>query len=309
MSKDDSHHHQDHHHHRRSHAHSHAHSHDHAHQHGAASRNIAIAFILNASFAVVELVGGWWANSVAIQADAIHDFGDSLMLAAALILQSLSNTGARGRFNFGFRRLSLLSALATSAILFVGSVFIVTQALARLSQPSTPHLNGMLGLALLGVVVNGIAAYRMSHGVTQNERSLSWHMMEDLLGWIAVLISALVMRFVDLPWLDPVLSLLIAGVVLVGAARNFWGSGQYFLQAAPNLDFEAIKSEMSRLPGVRNLHGLKVWSLDGFHHVASVHATIEPGLRSNDRNDLKKSLRQILTRHGEFEVTIEWDEV
>jgi cobalt-zinc-cadmium efflux system protein len=289
------------------HHHDHHHHHDHLH-HGASSRNIAIAFMLNASFAVIELVGGWWTNSVAIQADAIHDFGDSLMLASALVLQSLSHAGARGRFNFGFRRLSLLSALATSTILLVGSIFIVTRAVSRLWEPSTPHLDGMLGLAVLGVLVNGIAAYRMSHGVTQNERSLSWHMIEDLLGWIAVLISALVMRFIEVPWLDPVLSLLIAGVVLVGAARNFWGSGQYFLQAAPDLDFGAIKAEMSCLPGIKTLHGLKVWSLDGFHHVASIHAGVSSNLPSQSRRDLKKSLRQILANHGEFEVTIEWDE-
>ncbi len=307
MSRHDKHHHHEHQH-GHQHAHQHGH-HNHARHHGSTSRNIALAFALNATFAVVELFGGWWTNSVAIQADAIHDFGDALALAAALGLQILSNAEARGRFNFGFRRLSLLSALGTSAILGVGSVYIVTRAVARLSAPATPHLDGMTGLAILGLLVNGFAAWKMSHGGTQNERSLTWHMIEDLLGWLAVLISSVVMRFMDVPWLDPVLSLLIAGIVVVGAARNFWASTQYFLQAAPDLNFVAIKTEMADLPGIRRVTAIKAWTLDGLHHVASVHATLDSGLAAENRTNLKIAMRKILGKHGEFDATIEWDEV
>ena len=301
------------------HSHAHPHSHGHAHFHGHhhhrpeahphdSTRNIAIAFALNLGFAVIELFGGWWTQSVAIQADAIHDFGDSLALAAALGLQIWSSTEARGRFNFGFKRLSLLSALCTSLILIGGSVYISFSAIDRLFNPVTPQLNGMLGLAVLGVVINGFAAWKISHGKTQNERALSWHMIEDLLGWIAVLVGSVVMRYVDAPWIDPVLSFIIAGIVITGASRNLLASSQLFLQAAPDIELAGIKSEIQAIPQMMSINAFKVWSLDGAHHVATLHlslvADVEPGVRG----EIKQKIREIMDRHGQFDVTIEWDD-
>jgi len=301
------------------HSHAHPHSHGHAHFHGHhhhrpeahphdSTRNIAIAFALNLGFAVIELFGGWWTQSVAIQADAIHDFGDSLALAAALGLQIWSSTEARGRFNFGFKRLSLLSALCTSLILIGGSVYISFRAIDRLFNPVTPQLNGMLGLAVLGVVINGFAAWKISHGKTQNERALSWHMIEDLLGWVAVLVGSVVMRYVDAPWIDPVLSFIIAGIVITGASRNLLASSQLFLQAAPDIELAGIKSEIQAIPQMMSINSFKVWSLDGAHHVATLHlslvADVEPGVRG----EIKQKIREIMDRHGQFDVTIEWDD-
>jgi cobalt-zinc-cadmium efflux system protein len=283
-------------------------SHGHHHHHvdaDATRRNIAIAFALNASFALVELFGGWWTDSVAIQADAIHDFGDSAALASALALQIISTAKASGRFNFGLKRLSLLSALGTSFVLVGSSIYILTRALERLQNPVQPHLDGMLALAALGVIVNGAAAWKMSHGKTQNEKALSWHMIEDLLGWVAVLVGSVVMRFVEAPWLDAALSVVIAGVVIVGAARIFWTSLKLFLQAAPNVDYAKIRTLIAGIPGLVHLEDLKAWSLDGAHHVATVQARISPELNGEARNDLKNCVRDILNSFGEFECTIE----
>ena len=286
-------------------------SHGHNHHHGdavTAQRNIAMAFLLNASFASIELVGGWWTNSVAIQADAIHDLGDSLALAAALGLQIFSTAKASGRFNFGYKRLSLLSALATSFILFGSSIYILLRAFERLQSPVQPQLNGMLALAVLGVVVNGAAAWKMSRGKTQNERALTWHMIEDLLGWVAVMVGSMAMRFVDAPWLDPALSLVIAGIVIVGATRNLWSSSKLFLQAAPDVDFGEIRSLIEGVPEVLSLQEIKAWSLDGDHHVVTAHVRISPELSADERCNLKNKIREILDAFGHFEATIEWDE-
>ncbi len=294
------------------HSHDHSHSHMHGHHHSShthdSSRRIGIAFALNFAFAVIELVGGIWTQSVAIQADAIHDFGDSLLLAAALGLQVWSSAQAKGRFTFGYKRLSLLSSLATSLVLLGGSIYICGTSIERLLNPVTPELNGMLVLAVLGVVVNGVAAWKMGHGHTQNERALTWHMIEDLLGWIAVLIGSLIMRFVHAPWIDPVLSLVIAGIVITGASRNFWASSQLFLQAAPNIKLEALKDELSKVIGIKRLNTLRIWSLDGAHHVASIHATLDVSGDSASRERIKSDLRHVLSHHGHFDVTIEWDE-
>jgi cobalt-zinc-cadmium efflux system protein len=286
------------------------HHHDHhGHHHGDESlRNLTIAFILNAGFAIIELIGGWWTNSVAIQADAIHDFGDSLAIAAALGLQFLSNSSANGRYTFGFKRLSLLSALATSAVLLIGGLFMISKGLTRLANPQSPQLDGMFALAILGVAVNGYAAWKIGRGGTQNERALSWHMIEDLLGWVAVLVSSIVMRFVDVPWLDAILCIVIAGIVIIGAARNFWGSTQYFLQAAPKIDLDKVKQVIGSFAGIKDVRQLTAWSLDGLNHVASVHAIISPDLTPEQRRNLKDSIRKVFSENGKFQVTIEWDE-
>lgn len=289
-------------------SHEHAHDHHHSALSHSSTRNIALAFALNFSFAVIELIGGFWTKSIAIQADAFHDFGDALVLAAAFGLQIWSTAQARGRFTFGFKRLSLLSSLGASLVLLAGSVFICIRSIERLLNPVTPELNGMLLLAILGVIINGFAAWKMGHGHTQNEKALSWHMIEDLLGWIAVLLGSLAMRFVDAPWIDPVLSLVIAGIVMTGATRNFWASSQLFLQAAPLVNLDLLKEELSRVRGVQRLNSFRVWSLDGAHHVASIHAVLDGLNESSERERIKTDLRHVLSHYGHFDVTIEWDE-
>lgn len=288
--------------------HGHSHSHGHVNAHASSMQNIKIAFFLNLTFALIELVGGWWTHSVAIQADAIHDFGDSLVLLSALTLQHWSAVAAKGRFTFGFKRLSLLSAFGASVVIFSGSVVILVSAFGRLAEPKMPHLDGMLWLAILGVAVNGYAAWRVGHGHTQNERALSWHMLEDLMGWIAVLIGSIVMRFYNVPWLDPAMSLVIAGFIILGSARNIWASSQLFLQAAPPVDLESIKGDVLRLADAKSITALKSWSLDGVHHVASLQVVIPPSLDSEMRSVMKKNIKDIFAKHGEFEVTVELDE-
>ena len=292
----------------------HSHSHaklGHAALHGRDDRalsNIRTVFFLNLIFAMIELVGGWWTNSVAIQADAIHDFGDSLVLFAALVLQHWSTAAAKGRFTFGFRRLSLLSALGASLVILIGSVFILWSAINRLIEPETPHLIGMFWLALLGVAVNGYAAWKIGHGHTQNERALSWHMLEDLLGWVAVLLGSVIMQFYDIPWLDPAMSLVIAGFIILGSARSIWASSQLFLQAAPMLDLDGVRSGILALKGIKKIDSLKIWSLDGVHHVASVCVAISSTQDAQSRSTLKKQIKEIFSQFGEFEVTVELDE-
>jgi cobalt-zinc-cadmium efflux system protein len=298
-----------------SHGHHHlGHAHGKFHNHGArdsslqSAANIRTVFALNLLFAIIELVGGWWTNSVAIQADAIHDFGDSLVLLAALVLQHWSSATATGRFTFGFRRLSLLSAFGASCVILTGSIFILWSAINRLVVPQTPHLAGMFWLALLGVAVNGYAAWRIGLGQTQNERALSWHMLEDLMGWVAVLIGSVVMRFYDIPWLDPVMSLVIAGIIILGSVRNIWASSQLFLQAAPLLDIDKIRAGILSIKGVNDIGTLRLWSLDGVHHVASVHLKVLAALDAASRTAMKNETREVFASVGEFEVTIELDE-
>jgi cobalt-zinc-cadmium efflux system protein len=269
-------------------------------------KNITTALILNAGFAVIELIGGYLTQSTAIQADAVHDLGDSAVLVAALIFQSVARLPASETYNYGLRRLSLLSSTITSVLLAAGSLVIIMSATSRMSSPTTPHLDGMLGLAILGVIVNGLAAWKVGHGHTHNEKALSWHMIEDLLGWVAVLISSIVMRFWHAPWLDPLLAIVIAFIVIYGAVKILSTSLRLLLQAVPKeLSIEAIKAKLSTVSGVKNIERLSIWTLDGHYHVCTCLVSVAPTLQLSEWGTMRKSLQDELNRFGHFQSTIE----
>ena len=186
--------------------HSHSH-HSHEHASAGASSRIAWAFFLNAGFSVIEFIGGMLTNSTAIMADAVHDLGDSLAIGLAWGLAKFSDSPSSDSFSYGYRRFSLLGALINGVILLLGSLWVLNHAIPRLQNPVMPETTGMLVLALFGVVVNGLAAYKLGQGSTQNERMLNWHLLEDVLGWAAVLVGAAVMHFTAWAFVDPLLSI------------------------------------------------------------------------------------------------------
>lgn len=156
--------------------------HNHVHDHADESQRIGLAFILNFGFTIIEFIGGWLTNSTAIMADAVHDLGDTLSIGLAWFLGKLSNKSADSHFTYGYRRLSLLGALINGTVLLLGSLWILYEAIPRLTDPVMPHAQGMFWLAILGVTVNGFAAYKLRRGKTLNERVLNWHLLEDVLG-------------------------------------------------------------------------------------------------------------------------------
>lgn len=289
---------------------SHSHNH-HLHHHGdSSSERIGAAFLLNLSFTVIEFIGGWLTNSTAILADAVHDLGDSLAIGSAWILNKMSRKQATGDFTYGYRRLSLLGALINGLILVVGSIWILTEAIPRLINPVMPHTEGMLALAVLGVVVNGYAAYRLSKGNTLNERVLNWHLLEDVLGWVAVLLVALVMQFVDWPILDPLLSIGFTLFILSNVGRALWDTGKLFFQATPDSDSVAhIRKTLLAVPDVINVHHLHLWSLDGEHHVLTAHVRVatvdDAAVYSRLKARLRDSLDCFQLAHTTIEIELD----
>lgn len=284
----------------------HSHKHHHHHHESDSSDRIGAAFLLNLSFTLIEFIGGWLTNSTAILADAVHDLGDSLAIGSAWVLNRMSRKQATGDFTYGYRRLSLLGALINGLILVVGSVWVLTEALPRLANPVMPHTEGMLVLAVLGVGVNGYAAYRLSKGTSLNERVLNWHLLEDVLGWVAVLIVALVMQFVDWPILDPLLSIGFTLFILSNVGRTLWETGKLFFQGTPDSSSAAqIRNTLLSVPEVMNVHHLHLWSLDGEHHVLTAHVKVATLNDAMDYSQLKTRLRDSLAVHHLAHTTIE----
>ena len=302
------------HHHEHAHEHKHGdhHGHHHAlgHHHHSATGNIKVAFWLNISFALFELVGGFFTSSIAILSDALHDFGDALSLGVAWYLQKLSERGRDARFSYGYKRFSLLGALFISVVLIVGSIFVLTAAAKRLIEPGEPKAGWMLVIAIVGLVVNGVAALRVSKGHSFNERAVMLHLLEDVLGWAAVLIVSVVMVFVHLPMLVPILSIAISCWVLFNVVRTLIGTFKVFLQGVPtDIDLPALEHAIAEVPEVLSTHDVHLWSIDGELHVLTIHVVFNPEscVSPTEVLALKERVRAIAKEAGVQHATIEMD--
>lgn len=302
-----------HHHHHHGHSHSHGHSHGHAHSHGkseAAIGRFRWAFVLNLVFALIELAGGLMTNSVAVLSDAFHDLGDAVAIAMAWYLERKSTEGSSNEFSYGYRRLSVASALITGLILMSGSILVLVKSIPRLFHPEMPHLEGMLGLAFLGLAVNGFAAWRVSRGTSLSERMIMWHLLEDVMGWAVILIGALVMMIYPLPILDPIMAIAVALWILWNVFHNLKESMRVFLQGVPvNVDMAKMEERIQAIENVQSLHHLHLWTMDGESHILTAHVCVKPGTQVDDVQNLKKKIKKVL--HDEFRIEeatleVEW---
>jgi len=271
------------------------------------SKNIGFAFFLNLFFAFFELAGGLYTNSIAILSDSIHDFGDSLSLGVAFFLQKKSQKKSDKKYTYGYKRFSLLGSVLISTVLTVSSFFVIFESVKRLIDPVSSNAKGMFLLAIFGVIVNGASVIKLKKGTSLNEKAVFLHMMEDVLGWLAVLVGSIVMMFADLPVLDPILSLGITIWVLYNAYRNLTQTIKIMLQEAPeSVDIEKMQEEITSLPEVDSIHDIHIWTLDGENHVLTLHAVVRSGLNI-DAAVLKQKIRNIASLYGVNHVTIEYE--
>ncbi|MGL5788395.1 MAG: cation diffusion facilitator family transporter [Bacteroidales bacterium] len=281
----------------------HNHGHNHNHEHGD-TKNIAVAFILNSFFVIVEIIGGYLTNSIAIMSDALHDFGDSLSLGIAWGLQKKAKKGRDNKYSYGYKRFSLLGSIFLSGVLSISSVYVLIEAIKRISAPESVDAKGMLWLAIFGIIINGSAAFRLKKGTSLNEKAVFLHIMEDVLGWVAVLIVSITMMFVDLPVLDPLLSIAISIWVMSNVYKNIRETFKVLLQAIPDsVDAEALENEIMQIPEVESIHDLHIWSLDGESHIMTLHIVTE----SKDKRALKSQVIAISEKYHIVHVTIEME--
>lgn len=268
-------------------------------------KNILIAFILNLSFSIFELVGGAITNSVAITSDAIHDFGDAVSIGISYFLEKISRKKHNDKYTYGYLRFSVLGGLITTLILLLGSCFVIYNAVNRIITPQEISYNGMIIFAIVGIIINSIAAHFTKEGNSLNQKSVNLHMLEDVLGWFVVLIGAILMKFTDISIIDPILSIIVAAFIFKEAFGNLTEIVDLFLIKTPkNIDIDEIKHHISEIKGVENIHHIHIWSIDGFNNCATMHV-VSDGTNKN----LKKEVKEELKEHGIIHTTLELEDI
>lgn len=282
------------------------HTHDHSHHHSEG--NVKVAFFLNLAFTIIEIVGGLYTNSLAILSDALHDLGDSLSLGLSWYFQKLSKKGRTKTFSYGYKRFSLLGAVINSVVLIVGSIIILTKAIPGLFNPSEADAQGMMYLAILGIIVNGAAVFKLRKGESLNEKVVSLHLLEDVLGWAAILVGSIIMKYVNAPIIDPLLSVLISIFVLYNVYKNLKKSLLIILQGIPeDVDMDEIRQKLKGISEITDLHDCHVWSMDGNYSILTLHLQLDRDYKLSEQARLKNKVTAILKDESINHITIEFE--
>jgi len=282
------------------------HHHDHAGHHHHAVGSIQTAFFMNAGFTILEAVGGVMTNSTAILANAVHDFGDSIALGQAWYFEKLSGRTGDRRYSYGYQRFSIFGALVSALMMLASSFVVLVEAVPRLLHPELPDARGMVAFALAGVAVNSLAMLRLKGQKGMNARVIALHLLEDVLGWLAVLLVSVVLLFLNAPMLDPLLAIVITLYILTGVVKNLRAMVPVFLQAVPSgLSLDKVVSDIQATPHVSGVHHARLWSLDGERAVFTAHLELDCYLDPAEHARIKEDIRTLVARHGIYHSTVE----
>ena len=268
-------------------------------------KNILIAFVLNISFSIFEFFGGIFTNSVAILSDSIHDLGDAVSIGISYFMERKSKKKANKRYTYGYIRYSVLGGVITTTILLVGSTLVIIGAVKRLFNPALVNYQGMIIFALVGVILNSAAAFVTKEGDSINQKSVNLHMLEDVLGWIVVLIGSIIMNFTDISMIDSIMSIGVSLFILVNSLKNLKRVLDLFLEKTPNdIDIDELKKHLLEIKGVDDIHHIHVWSIDGFNNYATMHIVS----KSKNISKVKKEIREELEEHNICHAILETEE-
>ena len=264
-------------------------------------KRIFIAFILNLVFSVFEFIGGIFTGSVAILSDSLHDLGDASSIGISYLFEKKSSKAPDNNYTYGYQRYSVLGSLVMTLILIMGSVIIMYNAFMKILNPTPVNYNGMIILALVGITVNFVATLVTREGHSLNEKAVTLHMLEDVLGWAVVLVGAVIIKFTGITLIDPLLSICVAVFVLINAIRTLTDALSVFLEKAPkSLNVKDIKLSVAGIEGVLDVHHIHLWSMDGTKGYATMHIVTD-----KESNDIKDKIKDELRKHGINHSTLE----
>ena len=266
---------------------------------------VCLAFFLNLTYAIVEFIAGGVFGSSAVLADSVHDLGDAITIGISAFLETISNREEDNRYTLGYKRFSLLGALVTSIILMIGSVLVILENIAKIFHPQPVNDEGILWLGIIAITINIVSSLVVGKGKTKNESILTLHFLEDTLGWVAVILMAIVLRFTDWYILDSLLSLVISIFILTKALPRFWSTLKIFLDAVPEgVETGDLEKDLEALNNVKSVNQISIWSMDGLENNAIIHLCLEDW---EQMTETKNQVRQLLEERGVQNITIEVD--
>ena len=278
----------------------------HHHHHKKAGENLAFVFFMNLTFNIIVIAGGLATNSMAILADCIHDMSDTISIAFAWFLEHVAQKDSTDKYSYGYQRFSILGAVIISIFVIIMALLILQEAIPRLFAPESVDANGMLLMAIVGLVFKSISVYRLHGGETFNEKAILLHQLGDVLEWITILILSLVLMFWDgAPYLDPFVSIGIALWLIFNLGMNLYKSVEVLLQKTPNhFDVKEFKVNVLNIEGIKSFDDFHVWSLDGIDSVLTLKVSIDDW---NNQEKIKNDIYNIASKYHIVDITIEFD--
>jgi cobalt-zinc-cadmium efflux system protein len=271
-------------------------------------KRVRLAALLNITFTGVELVGGFWTNSLAILSDALHDFGDSVALLVSWLFEREAKRLPDTSRTFGYQRLSLFSALFSASILVGGSIVITFQAIPRFLNPELVNAFGMMGIAVIGIIFNGAGFFLLKKGESLNEKVLSWHLLEDVLGWVSILVGGVIIYFWKFYLLDPILTIGLTIFILYNVTKNLREAINILMQGVPkHINLETVKKDLLAIKGVLGLHDIHIWSLEGETDIFTAHVILDDETLKNKPEPTKEKIKETLLKHHIEHSTIEME--
>lgn len=293
------------------HQHDDEHHHDHDHSHIPNNKRILlISFILIAGFMVVEFVGGYLTNSLALISDAGHMLSDSVALGIALAAVFIGQKNITAEKSFGYQRFEILAAALNGITLIAISVYILIEAIIRIQTPQEIHLEGMLIIASLGLLINIIVAWMMFKGSDTehdlNMRGAFLHVLSDLLGSVGAIVAALCIYFFGWQWADPVASVLVAVLVLRSGVQVTLKASHVLMQGTPErFKTEKLREHILNVDDILDVHDLHIWSLSSTRYILSCHIVVNDEMTMVEVQTLLDKIEHLLLKMGIEHVTIQ----
>ncbi|MDO3627383.1 cation diffusion facilitator family transporter [Mucilaginibacter sp. BT774] len=297
--------------HSHSHSHSHGHGHHHHHDHTPKLDHLNSAFIigivLNSAFVVLEVIAGLWSHSLSLLTDAGHNLSDVAGLALALLAFKLSKVNANQDYTYGYKRSTIIVSFFNALVLFIAVGFIGYEAVMRFIHPETIAGGTMAWVAFAGIGINGFTAWLFVKGkdTDLNVKGAYLHMAVDAIVSFGVVISGMIIYFTHLYWIDSVVSLIVAIVILRGTWSLLIDSLRLEMDGVPKeMDLEKIKQELMKAKGVVDVHHIHVWALSTTENALTAHLVIDQNSVSSFdtiKHDLRHRLEHLSISHSTFE--------
>ena len=286
------------------------HEHGHDHTHGANKKTLMISFMIITSYMIIEAIGGFMTNSLALLSDAGHMLSDSISLGIALLAFTLGEKGANHSKTFGYKRFEILAAGLNGVTLIIIAIYIFYEAIQRFQHPPEVSSTRMLVIATIGLLVNIFVAWIMLRGgdveENLNMRGAYLHVISDMLGSIGAIIAALLIIFFGWSWADPLASVIVAALVLRSGYYVTKSSLHVLMEGTPqNVDVDDVVQSFQNTKGIHSVHDLHVWSITSGLNALSCHAVVDEQLSIAQSQRLLRQVEHDLEHKNIHHMTIQ----